>query len=137
MFLNRILSANAFILSGMLFHFIFSFDLKSGYHHVISCIADFCYFHWILVPLKLDMFTLLFALWDSAPYNFTKLLKPTETHWRIRGIPIAIIFDDGIGVDSTLEAAKTNSSSVHSDLFRCGFGINHEKSVWQPSTTFS
>ena len=83
------------------------------------------------------MFTLLFALWNSAPYNFTKLLKPTETHWRIQGIPIAIIFDDGIGVDSTLEAAKTNSSSVHSDLFRCGFGINHEKSVWQPSTTFS
>lgn len=83
------------------------------------------------------MFTLLFALWNSAPYNFTQFLKPTETHWRIRGIPIAIIFDDGIGVDSTLEAAKTNSSSVHSDLFRCGFDVNHEKSVWQPSTNFS
>ena len=82
------------------------------------------------------MLTLLFALWDSAPYNFTKLLKPMETHWRIRGIPMAIIFDDGVGVVS-LEAAKPNSSSVHSDLFPCGFGKNHEKSVWQPSTTFS
>ena len=82
------------------------------------------------------MLTLLFALWDSAPYNFTKLLKPTETHWRIRGIPIAIIFDDGIGVDSTLEAAKTNSSSVHSDLFRCGFGINHENLSGSPPPPF-
>lgn len=52
-------------------YFIFSFDLKSGSQ----------YFHGIFVSLKLDMFS--FTLWDLAPYMFTKLLKPMETHWRM------------------------------------------------------
>ena len=39
-----------------------------------------------------------------------------ENHWRMQGIPIAIIFDDGVGAGSSLEAAKTNSCSIHSDL---------------------
>ena len=74
---------------------------------------------------------------SSAPYIFTKLLKPLETHWRAQGIPIAIFFDDGVGAGSSLEAAKFNSFLVRSDLSRCGFEINHGKSNWEPMNKFS
>ena len=36
-----------------------------------------------------------------------------------------------------LEAAKSNSFLVRSDLSRCGFEINHEKSKWEPVNKFS
>ena len=65
------------------------------------------------------------------------MLKPLVTHWRSQGIPIGIFFDDGVGAGSSLEAAKINSSLVRSDLSRCGFEINHEKSNWEPMNKFS
>ena len=36
-----------------------------------------------------------------------------------------------------MEAEKTNSSSVRSDLVCRDFGLTHEKSVWQPSNSIS
>ena len=121
--------------------FVFSFDLKSGYHHVdifpdhrkyLAFSWDFreghtIYFQFTVLPFGLS----------SAPFIFTKLLKPLETHWRSQGIPIAIFFDDGVGAGSSLEVAKVNSSLVRSDLSRCGFEINHEKSNWEPMNKFS
>jgi len=32
---------------------------------------------------------------SSAPYVFTKVLKPLKKHWRIQGLYIAIFLDDG------------------------------------------
>ena len=80
-------------------YFVFSFDLKSGYHHVdifpghrkilafswhfgTNCVR---YFHFTVLPFGLS----------SAPFIFTKLIKPLEAFWRLQGIPIAIFFDDG------------------------------------------
>ena len=82
--------------------FVFSFDLKSGYHHVgiFPDHREYLAFSWEFVPGHQGFFqftVLLFGL-SSAPYIFTKLLKPLETHWRAQGIPIAIFFDDGVGV---------------------------------------
>ena len=74
---------------------------------------------------------------SSAPFIFTKLLKPLEAHWRVQGIPNATFFDDGVGAASSLEAAKFNSFRVRSDLSRCSFEINHEKSKWEPVNKFS
>ena len=81
-------------------YFVFSFDFKSGYHHVdilpdhrkyLAFSWDFAcghtrYFQFIVLPFGLF----------SAPYIFTKLLKPLEMHWKAQGIPIVIFrFDDG------------------------------------------
>ena len=96
----------------------FSWDFGNGHTR---------YFQFTVLPFGLS----------SAHYIFTKLLKPLETHWRAHGIPIAIFFDDGVGAGSSLEAAKFNSSFVRSDLSRCGFEINHEKSNWEPMNKFS
>ena len=71
------------------------------------------------------------------PSILTKLLKPLESHWKAQGIQIAIFFDDAVGAGSSLEAAKSNTPLVHSDLSRCGFEINHEKSKWEPMNKFA
>jgi len=70
---------------------------------------------------------------SSAPYIFTKLLKPLETLWRAEGIPITTFFDDGVGAGPSFQVAKLNSSLVRSDLSRRGFEINHGKSNWEPT----
>ena len=106
-------------------YYVFSFDLKSGYHHV-DIFPDhrkYLAFSWDFGNghTRYFQFTVLPFGISSAPYIFTKLLKPLETHWRAHGIPIAIFFDDGVGAGSSLEAAKFNSSFVRSDLSRCGF----------------
>ena len=122
-------------------YFVFSFDLKSGYHHV-DIFPDhrkYLAFSWDFVGghTRYFQFTVLPFGLSSAPYIFTKLLKPLETHWRAQGIPIAIFFDDGVGAGSSLEAANFNSFLVRSDLSRCGFEINHGKSNWEPMNKFS
>ena len=115
--------------------FLFSFDLKSGYHHV-DIFPDhrkYLAFSWDFGKghTRYFQFTVLLFGLSSAPFIFTKLLKPLITNWRSQGIPIAICFDDGVGAGSSLEAAKINNSFiVRSDLSRCGFKINHGKSNW-------
>jgi len=85
--------------------YMFSFDLKSGYHHVeISQEHQtFPGFSWragsggeVFYVLTILPFGL-----STAPYLFTKLLKPLEKHWRLQGICTAIFLDDGWGTDSS------------------------------------
>ena len=113
-------------------YFVFSFDLKSRYHHV-DIFPDHCRylaFSWDFGSghTRYFQFTVLLFGLSSAPFIFTKLLKSLEAHWRAQGISIAIFFDHGIGAGISLEAAKFNSSLVRFDLSRCGFEIYHEKS---------
>ena len=97
---------------------VFSWDFGTGVDR---------YFQFTVLPFGLS----------SAPFIFTKLLKPLEAPWRGQGIPIALFFDDGIGAGSSLNSAKINSSIVRADLARCGFEINKEKSSWEPERKFS
>ena len=82
-------------------YYLFKFDLKSGYHHIeifpehrkfLAFAWDFGtgvfrYFQFCVLPFGLS----------SAPFVFTKILKPLQKSWRSRGIPIAIFLDDGLG----------------------------------------
>ena len=121
--------------------FVFSFNLKSRYHHVdiFSYHRKYLAFSWDFGNrhTRYFQFTVLPFGLSSAPFIFIKLLKPLVTHWRSQGIPIAIFFDDGVGAGSSLEAAKINSSLVRSDLSRSRFEINHENSNWGPMNKFS
>ena len=100
--------------------FVFAFDLKSGYHHVdiFSDHRKYLAFSWDFGKghTRYFQFTFLTFGLSSAPFIFTKLLKPLVTHRRSQGIRIAIFFDNGVGAGSSLEAAKINSSLVRSDL---------------------
>ena len=116
---------------------LFKFDLKSGYHHV-EIFRDhrkFLAFAWDFGDGKTRFFqftVLPFGL-SSAPYLFTKLLKPVIKMWRCHGIPIVVFLDDGLGGGATELIAKINSLKVNSDLIRFGFLVNSEKSQWDPS----
>ena len=63
--------------------FVFDFDLKSGQHHVdiFPEHRKYLAFSWEFVPGHMRFFQFIvlpFGL-SSAPYIFTKLLKPLET----------------------------------------------------------
>ena len=116
--------------------YLFNFDLKSGYHHIEIFLehrkylafawdfgtGNFRYFQFCVLPFGLS----------SAPFIFTKILKPLQKSWRSRGIPVAIFLEDGLGGGPDHIAAKLNSLIVHSDLLKSGFVPNEDKSLWEP-----
>jgi len=79
---------------------MFSFDLKSGYHHVDIAQEHqtFLGFSWRKPDSVKEIFyvctVLPFGL-SSAPYVFTKVLKPLANYWRLQGLCIPIFLDDG------------------------------------------
>ena len=112
------------------------FYLKSGYHHneffpehrkYLAFAWDFStgnfrYFQFCVLPFGLS----------SAPFIFTKMLKPLQKSCRSLSIPIAIFLDDGLGEGANHISAKLNSLIVHSDLLKSGFVPNEDKSLWEP-----
>ena len=111
--------------------FMFSFDLKSGYHHVD--IADihtkYLGFSW---AGKYYVFTVLPFGLASACYIFTKLLRPLTRFWRAKGLRILIYLDDGICAVTGCQAAQEASQLVQTTLQQAGFVAHPTKSVWQP-----
>jgi len=80
---------------------VFSFHVKSGYHHANIFFLSIQHF-WrspgILIPFGLS----------SAPFIFTNLLKPFETFFRSQGILITIfVLMMGWAPGSPLPAART------------------------------
>ena len=118
--------------------YMFSFDLKSGYHHVeiFQHHQTYLGFVWKCPQSQRDkfyVFTVLPFGLSVAPYVFTKLLKPLEKRWRHLGICIAIFLDDGWSVEKDLLLCRTNSRRVRQDLLHAGFIPNDEKSIWDPT----
>ena len=92
--------------------YLLKFDLKSGYHHV-EIFPDhrrFLAFSWDFGNrvLKYFQFAVLPFGLSSAPYLFTKLLRPVLTSWRCNGIPMVIFLDDGLGGGASKTIAKIN-----------------------------
>ena len=71
--------------------YMFSFNLKGGYHHIDIAQEHqtFLGFSWLAPDSIKEIFyvftVLLFGL-SSAPYVFTKVLRPLEKYWRIWGL---------------------------------------------------
>ena len=115
-----------------------TFDLKSCYHH-IEIHPDhqrFLGFAWKFPgedSMRYFMFTVLPFGLSSAPYIFTKCLKPLEKYWRFNGVNIALFLDDGWLIDSDHDTCAVLATNVWSDLRKSGFITNDEKSQWCPS----
>ncbi len=118
--------------------YMFTFDLKSGYHHVDIVQHHWQYlgFQWAIdgKPCYFVFRVLPFGL-STACYAFTKLLRPLVKYWRGMGLRITVYLDDGICVAKGAETADTASRLVQETLDKAGFVVNQEKSVWQPATT--
>ena len=116
--------------------FVFTFDLKSGYHHVdihesSQTVLDFCWKgrYYVLTVLPFGL--------STACYLFTKLLRPVVKHIRSQGIRIVLYIDDGIVVASGFEHATAVSKIVRDVLNKAGLVLNTEKSNFLPSTSAS
>jgi ribonuclease HI len=77
----------------------------------------------------LYQFTCLCFGLASAPWSFTKLLKPVVAFCRKRGIRLIIYLDDILILNESKIGAERDFELVVSILERCGFLINHEKSI--------
>ena len=116
--------------------FVFKFDLKQGYHHVdiFPDYQTFLGFSWIFDgAVKFFVFTVLPFGMSSAPYAFTKLLRPLVKHWRSQGIKICVYLDDGIAIADSKPRAQLHSNNVKDTLAKAGFVANDVKSVWEPT----
>ena len=110
---------------------------KSGYHHVDICQAhrEYLGFAWLFNG-SLEFFRfkqLPFGL-SSAPYIFTKLVRPLVKKWRGEGKSIVVFLDDGLGFASSYAEAVKFSSEVKEDIIASGFVPNVQKSVWRPAS---
>lgn len=113
---------------------MFKFDLKSGYYHVNihESFYKFLGFSWFYRgKLRFFVFKVLPFGLSSAPYVFTKLLRPLVKYWRTAGIHIIVYLDDGWGIE-TVRLCKIISDKVRADLIKAGFVLNHEKCIWVP-----
>ena len=101
---------------------VFSFDLKSAYHHIDICEEHrkFLSFKWPPSNggMKFYEFKVFPFRLTSAPSVFTKVVRQLVKYWRGRGdlILILMYLDDGIGGDMSVERSRILSDSVCHDL---------------------
>ena len=112
--------------------FLFSFDLKSGYHHV-----DIAKEHWKYLGFswhtRFFVFTVLPFGLVSACYMFTKLVRPLVKYWRGHGLRIIVYLDDGLCATKGETNALEASALVQSTLNSAGFVAHATKSIWKPT----
>ena len=115
--------------------FMFTFDLKSGYHHfnIFSGHQQYLGFSFRFGSrIRYFSFTVLCFGISSGPYTFSQFLRPLVKHWRGQGIKIAVFLDDGAGVNENFDTCLTHAKRVKRDLESAGFVINYDKSIWTP-----
>ena len=115
--------------------FLFSFDLKSGYHHVDTYKDHWKYlgFAWNnRTGVKYFVFKILPFGLATACYVFTKLLCPLIKHWRNQGLRVIIHLDDGIVAVQGREATEGATAKVQSELRQAGLVEHPKKCNWTP-----
>ena len=117
--------------------FFTKFDLKSGYHHIeiFPPHRQYLGFAWNFGDGVVRYFTfnvLPFGL-STAPYIFTKLLRPLVKLWRSRGLHPIVYLDDGLNIEDSRERAEHAAHHTRGDLFAAGFVVGEDKSEWVPT----
>lgn len=69
----------------------------------------------------------------SAPFLFTKILKPVFACFRHQNIRCSYYIDDSLNMNGDSEVCLVNTHTMVDTLTALGFTINHEKSVLVPS----
>lgn len=112
-------------------YYQFKFDLKSGYFHYDVCTKQQTYLGFYLNN-KFYCFTVLAFGLSSAPYLFTKCLRPIVKYWRENAVDIVLYLDDGLGIGKHKQEASECSSFVKTSLLKAWFLINMDKSIFEP-----
>ena len=69
----------------------------------------------------------------SAPFIFTKCLRPIVKYWRECNINIVLYLDDGLAFADTKTKCRDVAKSIQNVLSRAGFMVNEEKSCFIPT----
>ena len=116
--------------------YAFKFDMKSGYHRIDIFLEHqkFLGFSWTFPDglIRYFAYTVLPFGLSSAPYIFTKVVRPLVKYWRAKGFYCVVYLDDGLCIERSLHNAKITSPQVQNDLLAAGFIVNQEKSIWIP-----
>ena len=99
------------------------FDLKSGYNHVDIFDEHQTFLGFSSIKngkCKLYVFTVLPFGLSTAPYIFTRVLRPLVSFWHSHGIKITQYLDDGIGIEPSYDKTKESSSFVCKTLSKAG-----------------
>ena len=104
--------------------FIFSYDLKSAYHHLtfIREHQKYLGFSWRFDGVeKCFVFTVLPFGISNAGYIFTKVLREVTKHLSSQGKTVIMFLDDGLGGERDFDNAQRSSVAIKSQLQDLGF----------------
>jgi len=116
--------------------YLFKFDLKSGYYHIDIFEPHQTYlgFSWNFEgKTRYFIFSVLPFGLSTAPFIFTKTVRPLIKYWRSLAIKIVCFLDDGLGTEPNKEKAINSSRIVYETLIKAGFVPNAQKSIWEPT----
>ena len=113
----------------------FTFDLLNGYPHIdiggeYRIYLGFSYqlegrvTYFVLASLPFGL--------STAPYVFTKLMRPLVNYWRGKAKKMLMYMDDGIGAAASKNTTRELATEVKNDLHQSGLLVNSEKSDFQP-----
>ncbi|CAI7888398.1 unnamed protein product [Closterium sp. NIES-53] len=111
---------------------MFSVDLKSGYHHVdihptcwryLGFQFDGAYYYFRSLPFGLA----------TAPFVFTQLIKQLARRWRARGWRVIPYVDDILVLSESAQQARSTCTMIVQDLKDSGLVINKKKSQLLPT----
>ena len=88
--------------------------------------------HGICVARYFSYNVLPFGL-PTAPYIFTKLLRPLVKSWRSRGLHTIVYLDYGLNIEDSRERAEHAAHHTLGDLFVADFVVGEDKSEWVPT----
>ena len=116
--------------------FMFSYDLKDGYHHLLIHpeFRDYLGFK-LMWNGKLTYFRYVVGCFGLAdlPFIYTKIYRPLVAHWRSFGIPIIKFLDDGGFFVNSFSDALNYVDHVKKDLIRSGSIYSKKKCIWAPT----
>ena len=117
--------------------FMFSFDLKSGYHHIAihKDFHSYLGFSWQFGnEVKYFQFTVLPFGLATAGHIFTKTVRCIVKYWRSLGLKIVVYLDDGLCFSDNFEDSNNQRKMVKSDLKKAGLVSKDIKSIWDSTT---
>ena len=114
------------------YEYLFKFDLKSGYHHIDIHPDHFQFLGFQWEDKGKPCYSVISVLpcgLCTAPYLFTKLMRPLIKLWRGKGLKAIMYFNDGIVSVKGEHQATEASARVKLDLENAGFVVNTEKQL--------
>ena len=115
--------------------FLFTYDLKSAYHHIMINPIFRTYFGqaWVINgEIKYYVFHCLPFGISVASHIFSKILRHVVKFLRSSGYKVVMFLDDGIGGSTDYDRALQASSFVKESLVSFGFLLANDKCKWIP-----